>query len=290
MRLCRHRRKSVRSVLPVSSPRVRGSPLYLLVVVCLTGSIPAGAGKPSAHRRARGPAGVHPRGCGEAEHAIRRLREHAGPSPRVRGSRAPTGPASRRPGSIPAGAGKPCDKGGFCLVVGVHPRGCGEARPALLLPPDPWGPSPRVRGSLEIGSPRSAMSGSIPAGAGKPRRRSNRVPPTGVHPRGCGEAHRARCAGCQSRGPSPRVRGSLEQGLAEMAAVGSIPALAGLGPSDRIRSAAYGSISERSEVEHRMIWLAVAAFIVPRTLQATPESNHLSRLPPLDPCSAVGQA
>ena len=68
------------------SPRVRGSHLASLNPANAVGSIPAGAGEPSAQTLPRCIGWVHPRGCGGADALLEAVSAEQGPSPRVRGS------------------------------------------------------------------------------------------------------------------------------------------------------------------------------------------------------------
>ena len=71
------------------------------------------------------------------------------------------------------------------------------------------------------------MAGSIPACAGKPRRRSAPATSRRVHPRVCGEATLVILSSRGHPGPSPRVRGSLTRPPEGRRGRGSIPACAG---------------------------------------------------------------
>ena len=129
------------------SPRVRGSPLLLLVVDSGLGSIPACAGKPCRRATGRPSSRVHPRVCGEATVCPEVVGSVAGPSPRVRGSLSVTSGRHHHRGSIPACAGKPPRQRAAPAGLRVHPRVCGEARARQTLALCVRGPSPRVRGS-----------------------------------------------------------------------------------------------------------------------------------------------
>ena len=217
------------------SPRVRGSRRGPHEQRHRDGSIPAGAGKPSAAPPRHRPSGVHPRGCGEADACSLRTDLTSGPSPRVRGSPQHELLPARCRGSIPAGAGKP-PRGQIELGLSkVHPRGCGEADRCRRLPGPIGGPSPRVRGSHEVRDRHQHLHGSIPAGAGKPRCGLWPGGPAGVHPRGCGEAAISVGNSAGVEGPSPRVRGSHREAAPHPALVGSIPAGAGKPSSSRAR-------------------------------------------------------
>ena len=98
-----------------------------------------------------------------------------------------------------------------------------------------WGPSPRGRGSLNVAQCSGAPSRSIPAWAGKPTAWRTRWWAAAVHPRVGGEAHFGHVVAVWSHGPSPRGRGSRQDGRRRQDAAGSIPAWAGKpqGPAAR---------------------------------------------------------
>ena len=195
------------------SPRARGSRYPPFWRLSRTGSIPAGAGKPTMRLTWRLIPGVYPRGRGEALPKPKRQSGPSGLSPRARGS-LPRAPKARRPdGSIPAGAGKPGLRRPGPRAVAVYPRGRGEAPSDFRNLRSRAGLSPRARGSPGGSAAGHRDSGSIPAGAGKPPGVMPPRPMIWVYPRGRGEAQvsvsRAICA----RGLSPRARGSLCQFL-----------------------------------------------------------------------------
>ena len=118
---------SVVGALRGPSPPTRGSRTPRPCRSGPRGSIPAHAGKPARSRRARRTRRVHPRPRGEAAPIPSPGQDLPGPSPPTRGSRRGRPPGGRRPGSIPAHAGKP---GGGVAAAGsrpVHPRPRGEA-------------------------------------------------------------------------------------------------------------------------------------------------------------------
>ena len=145
----------------------------------------------------------------------------------MRGSPAgPVAPASPER-SIPAGAGEPPRQRTCRCMSRVYPRGCGGAR---YHHADPWtqhGLSPRVRGSPPATPCKPRGPGSIPAGAGEPRRRSIQRHRREVYPRGCGGAVIVRTSECCGEGLSPRVRGSPGGSREDSRGVWSIPAGAG---------------------------------------------------------------
>ena len=209
------------------SPRVRGSRRQCGQCPADAGSIPACAGKPGFGTRSAVMTRVHPRVCGEAISYLIARTIYMGPSPRVRGSPHAPSSAHRPSRSIPACAGKPPDSKRMRPWVRVHPRVCGEAfitpTPSLV----PWGPSPRVRGSLRGRPCAGSRVRSIPACAGKPMTHDVILYIKGVHPRVCGEAGRSAFGGSADGGPSPRVRGSPKRFRDPADPLRSIPACAG---------------------------------------------------------------
>ena len=190
------------------SPRSRGSRLCRSCPGCPLRSIPALAGKPTVADQQASQAKVYPRARGEAPKARSSPSANSGLSPRSRGSR-----GSRRPDldpvrSIPALAGKPASGTGSGGRAGVYPRARGEAAQWLDTLPFTMGLSPRSRGSRRF-SVKFVMPGrSIPALAGKPRRRGIVWPGHEVYPRARGEAWSHSFRSCWHIGLSPRSRGS----------------------------------------------------------------------------------
>ena len=217
-----------RFALPAGpSPRVRGIQISRGVTRPVHGSIPAGAGNPSAMSSCSDAEGVHPRGCGESPEPRFRALWAGGPSPRVRGIRQRRPDPDRPAGSIPAGAGNPASMVMAGASPWVHPRGCGESVHLLALSARLRGPSPRVRGIHLQGLAGADLAGSIPAGAGNPHRANLSLRSATVHPRGCGESGVAAPRPALPYGPSPRVRGIPRGGAGPGRAAGSIPAGAG---------------------------------------------------------------
>ena len=89
-----------------SSPRVRGKPYAQRLRGLALGLIPACAGKTPRAAPMFANAPAHPRVCGENLTPVIEALVPVGSSPRVRGKRSRTGQSSRRPGLIPARAGK----------------------------------------------------------------------------------------------------------------------------------------------------------------------------------------
>ena len=178
----------------------------------------------------------------------------AGPSPRERGS--PDSVAERcfHGGAIPARAGQPAPVTAPATAPGVHPRASGAAVFWLPRSLDPWGPSPRERGSPASPRPGPESGGSIPARAGQPALPSAARPPNRVHPRASGAAVGPDGKHDLAQGPSPRERGSPADQVGGSNTVGSIPARAGqpCSPSAatktrRVHPRASGAASARSQ-------------------------------------------
>ncbi len=129
------------------SPRVRGSPDTLVIVVDRVGSIPACAGEPIATPRPAPGWRVDPRVCGGAVRCACSRSPLRGRSPRVRGSLADGGQQAANDGSIPACAGEPMVRRCVPRSTGVDPRVCGGACGRMYCGWRSLGRSPRVRGS-----------------------------------------------------------------------------------------------------------------------------------------------
>ena len=119
---------------PVSglSPRVRGNPLYEIVLRCGERSIPACAGEPSTLATSADSIWVYPRVCGGTAFFGSLLQHAHGLSPRVRGNRGHEVRIGRRRGSIPACAGEPIRRQRPRTRPWVYPRVCGGT--GILVP------------------------------------------------------------------------------------------------------------------------------------------------------------
>ena len=112
-----------------------------------------------------------------------------------------------REGLIPACAGKTAMRHVPSGVVAAHPRVCGENEHQEAVKAQYSGSSPRVRGKPAAASTFPALSGLIPACAGKTRGCSRAGTPRPAHPRACGENDVHAEASVRFEGSSPRVRG-----------------------------------------------------------------------------------
>ena len=150
-------------------------------------------------------------------------------------------------GSIPACAGEPSPPTSPPPRTPVYPRVCGGTQVTPQPLGRPCGLSPRVRGTVRfVGAPYPApglsprvrgnpnaiaitpvISGSIPACAGEPGKRTPRAALFTVYPRVCGGTLAEEVAWESAAGLSPRVRGNLMGGRAGVGSERSIPACAG---------------------------------------------------------------
>ena len=129
--------------------------------------------------------------------------------------------------SIPAHAGEPRTRRGPSRVRRVYPRARGGAATQHTFVPGNMGLSPRTRGSHFLRVTQDRVHGSIPAHAGEPSRTGPTVPPTRVYPRARGGAKAHVVSDVDSKGLSPRTRGSRRHAPHGLLDARSIPAHAG---------------------------------------------------------------
>ena len=129
--------------------------------------IPASAGNTETSDFCSCTDSVHPRECGEHSRSSRNLRNRAGSSPRVRGTRRRAWPAQDRRRFIPASAGNTHNASAKPTAWSVHPRECGE--------------------HLRIRADRQQRERFIPASAGNTPKPTSTTCSIPVHPRECGE-------------------------------------------------------------------------------------------------------
>ena len=210
-----------------SSQCVRGKRKVFEWPCTTTRLIPARAGKTWTPDSLAAGSAAHPRACGENAARALQLHHRRGSSPRVRGKRSRTGQSSRRPGLIPARAGKALSRQMRWAALAAHPRACGEnlltpdsdeahpAHPRACGENSSWkslsfwmpGSSPRVRGKRR-GVPRSHHHRRlIPARAGKTTGRARDAPSARAHPRACGENQLVPVPLHPLGGSSPHARG-----------------------------------------------------------------------------------
>ena len=169
--------------------------------------------------------------CGEHVNLVNVCPWLMGSSPHVQGTLICGSSPMRSTGIIPACAGNTHAVHVHAVMVGDHPRMCGEhVAPALVAQGGP-GSSPHVRGTLCVGGARGVDFGIIPACAG-----NTGTPPQVPnvdwdHPRMCGE-HPVICDLAHATiranwGSSPHVRGTPEGSGERYRIPGIIPACAG---------------------------------------------------------------
>ncbi len=227
-----------------SSPRVRGTRPELDRISLGGRFIPAGAGNAQSQSSAGGLAAVHPRGCGERVNDHGSKFNHAGSSPRVRGTRLMNDCNHVPQRFIPAGAGNAITAYPCLALRTVHPRGCGERLRNRQITRLVNGSSPRVRGTRSYSLHPALRERFIPAGAGNAPSWSLSSALASVHPRGCGErAERWRpcVAHC---GSSPRVRGTRARARSRPPNRRFIPAGAG-NAADDLSDRASGAVHPR---------------------------------------------
>ncbi len=198
-----------------SSPRLRGTRLSAPGSGIQSRFIPAPAGNASCAALMFAWVSVHPRACGE--------RDHAGPYQALH----------KR--FIPAPAGNAFSHARTAGDDEVHPRACGERESPYIAAEVDRGSSPRLRGThlvalLVLGDPRF-----IPAPAGNAHFARTTPSSLPVHPRACGERVHHFSSMPDLRGSSPRLRGTRTGRGQDDARRRFIPAPAG--NAQRIRPA-----------------------------------------------------
>ena len=111
--------------------------------------------------------------------------------------------------------------------LGDHPRVCGEHRTLTDENGEPWGSSPRMRGTHQIRDVSADIHGIIPAYAGNTMLTRPGHTQLGDHPRVCGEHRLAGLVGHVPGGSSPRMRGTPYVAFQPVVPQWIIPAYAG---------------------------------------------------------------
>ena len=152
------------------SPPTRGNHHFVLIGVCIQGSIPAHAGEPPGgqHMTTTITPTVYPRPRGGTAQRCFGGRHIGGLSPPTRGNPPPT-PATRAAGgSIPAHAGEPRTRSRHSATAAVYPRPRGGTTPTFANGVPHEGLSPPTRGNQPAVQRERHGDGSIPAHAGEP--------------------------------------------------------------------------------------------------------------------------
>ena len=191
-----------------SSPRARGTRSDPAVKNEVKRFIPASAGNTQSGTIQLLLTPVHPRERGE--HAIWAFRSAlaAGSSPRARGT-PPTATAENEAlRFIPASAGNTLAANCWSAGKAVHPRERGEHRSRRRMVRQPFGSSPRARGTHGEVVPSAYFQRFIPASAGNTRSGRRWAIRPAVHPRERGEHTPVGMPFSSHTGSSPRARGT----------------------------------------------------------------------------------
>ena len=210
-----------------SSPHVRGAFGKRDVLRLKRGIIPACAGSILSRCTCACPGRDHPRMCGEHPLTSPLTETAGGSSPHVRGASASMIVAAWSTGIIPACAGSMVLAALYAVLVGDHPRMCGEHILVGIIPLPFLGSSPHVRGALGAARSLRITGGIIPACAGSMRVVACGRVSVWDHPRMCGEHGHVYLAAPGARGSSPHVRGASADGRGVAFEGGIIPACAG---------------------------------------------------------------
>ena len=110
-------------------------------------------------------------------------------------------------GITPADAGKTLMDVLLPVMIGDHPRGCGENVVRRAVNPRKLGSPPRMRGKRKRADGGQPFVRITPADAGKTSGTLKTAFPMRDHPRGCGENRWAGLSAVRSWGSPPRMRG-----------------------------------------------------------------------------------
>ena len=150
-----------------------------------------------------------------------------GSPPRMRGKPSSGALSDAAGGITPADAGKTLFAISIARLYWDHPRGCGENAPARSSSSPTQGSPPRMRGKPFAPRRYHYRVGITPADAGKTFCLNGQNPPTGDHPRGCGENVFVRMKRAERNGSPPRMRGKLSYICPLCSKYGITPADAG---------------------------------------------------------------
>ena len=243
---------------------MRGTPSGVVGFVYKAGIIPAYAGNTKDYREHTPHVRDHPRVCGEHCKGVLICGILLGSSPRMRGTPSQTQCAARPSGIIPAYAGNTVTIMKNPSKTWDHPRVCGEhltGNPYLLMV---QGSSPRMRGTLGFSVTNTNDAGIIPAYAGNTVRACSLRLVMWDHPRVCGEHPRDTAPRVQTRGSSPRMRGTLRPQGRDAACPGIIPAYAGnTSPVPQSNSSASGSSPRMRGTLHSRNFITQLTGIIP---------------------------
>ena len=207
---------------------MRGSRRLIMIACYKAGIIPAHAGLTFVFATSAESVWDHPRACGAHQYAVNVMVQQMGSSPRMRGSRRYGEPLLARRGIIPAHAGLTAEHNRQVAHGRDHPRACGAHSLIFASFGGPLGSSPRMRGSLIVGTIDVIAGGIIPAHAGLTAFSLALSVRAWDHPRACGAHTNPSFIGRWAPGSSPRMRGSPGASANNSLRIGIIPAHAGL--------------------------------------------------------------
>ena len=150
-----------------------------------------------------------------------------GSSPRMRGTRGRELHARSPVRFIPAYAGNTRKALPELRVRSVHPRVCGEHPKHKQIYCEPFGSSPRMRGTRGRAAMSPRPNRFIPAYAGNTQWTGQAALPRSVHPRVCGEHKPSPDWWRRNGGSSPRMRGTQANCRHRHPRLRFIPAYAG---------------------------------------------------------------
>ena len=158
-----------------SPPRMRGKGILSSVATVRTGITPAYAGKRLLETLEKIRNQDHPRVCGEKGGSCRSCAPGRGSPPRMRGKACWIAPKVFSPRITPAYAGKSYHARYMVIIVGDHPRVCGEKFDNPKIVYSEKGSPPRMRGKVYLEVWPHLYVGITPAYAGKRLKRSHSI-------------------------------------------------------------------------------------------------------------------
>ena len=178
---------AARKVSLGSSPLTRGKRRRNRIRGPHAGLIPAHAGKTTWSPRSSRPGRAHPRSRGENNNEPMVVMGGCGSSPLTRGKRSRPARSQDRSRLIPAHAGKTSTRLRAARRERAHPRSRGENIIGVVSARRPTGSSPLTRGKRGSVRALDALTGLIPAHAGKTLVSNGEIPKGRAHPRSRGE-------------------------------------------------------------------------------------------------------
>ena len=198
---------ALRNVSLGSSPLTRGKRLETDAQLIKLGLILAHAGKTRTRRPLASANPAHPRSRGENAAHPDEVMNALGSSPLTRGKPNRHHLRARRPGLIPAHAGKTPARSLGPGLPWAHPRSRGENGDEVVLVQRDEGSSPLTRGKQPHERGRAKQGGLIPTHAGKTSPPRMRRAAPWAHPHSRGENWRRRRPRLCLAGSSPLTRG-----------------------------------------------------------------------------------